>query len=130
MTSPRRVSPADQERLLALGGRTAAVLREAGFRVIAEPDLSGLSDEGGAAIDVDLFGRAGGVYVNWLMNVTWQEEVYRHLTAGEIEHPRVRQLNAAHAAVRAALTAVLSAAGLTVVPSEDDMRPLELRVVG
>lgn len=129
MTSPRRVSPAEQERLLALGGRTAAVLREAGFRVIAEPDLTGLSEEGGAAIDVDLF-QGGGVYVNWLMNVAWQEEIHRHLTAGEFEHPRVRQLNAAHAAVRAALTAVLSAAGLTVVPSKDDMRPLELQVVG
>ncbi|MFI9453107.1 hypothetical protein [Amycolatopsis sp. NPDC052450] len=130
MTSLRRVHPAEQERLLALGDRTEAVLRAAGFPVIVEPDPDDHRDAGGAVIEVDVFEGACGVWVDWVVARPWRDEAFRFLVAGDKENPRVRQQIAVHAAMRTALTAVLTAAGLTVVPSDDDMRPLELKVTG
>lgn len=119
---PRRVSQAEQDKIHAIAARTEAVLREAGLPMN--------DNAGGVDIEIDTFEGPCGVYVDWNVSSAWLEEVRPRVLAGDANDPRYRQLTTVDAAMRTAITAVLGAAGLTVQESDDDLRPLVLKVTG
>ena len=100
-------------------------LTHAGLPVGEESD----AEFAGAALDVDLGDDAsGGVFVTWRPGLTDVEAANRSLIDGGFDDTAARRTDVVATAMRDAMIAILRAAGFDAAPSDDDMRPLALRV--
>jgi hypothetical protein len=89
------------------------------------------SDAGftGAQIEVDLGDdAAGGVFVTWRAGALHVEAANRSLIDGGFDDAAADRTRLIGTTMRDAMVTVLAAAGFDVSPSDDDMRPLALRV--
>jgi hypothetical protein len=83
----------------------------------------------GAQIEVDLGDDAvGGVFVTWRAGKVDVEAANRSLLDGGFDEAATRRPTVIATAMRDSMIAILEAAGFDAAPSDDDMRPLALRV--
>jgi hypothetical protein len=83
----------------------------------------------GAEFEVD-FGDddAGGVWVSWNPDERWTRASSESMLAGRLDDPVIERSGRVTEIMRDAMIAILAQAGYAVEPSDDDMRPLALRV--
>lgn len=113
------VSEPEAEKLYRIARRAKASLRNFGFRANNPPDTS---DVGGAVVEVDTGDDpAGGVHVRWSLPKSVNEEVVRHVVAGEVEHPSIAQAEAISDLMSQVIVAVLVADGFDARISDDGM---------
>lgn len=118
------------QRLRDLADRVLAILTAAGIPAFASENPS---RDGGAVITVDTGAdEAGGVYVAWRFPDAQHDELLGYLQAGRQSHPVVAYSFEVWRAMREAIRAILSAAGLAAARSEDhnDVAPLQALVSG
>jgi hypothetical protein len=89
------------------------------------------SDAGfaGAEVEVDLGDDAsGGVFVTWRAGTLHVEAANRSLIDGGFDDAATRRTDVIATTMRDAMITILRAAAFDASPSDDDMRPLALRV--
>ena len=100
-------------------------LTAAGLPVGDESERGGI----GAQIEVDLGGdAAGGVFVTWRAGSLRVEAANRSLIDGGLDDEAIRRPGLIATTMREAMITILVDAGFDAAPSDDDMRPLALRV--
>jgi hypothetical protein len=83
----------------------------------------------GAEVEVDLGDDAsGGVFVTWRAGSLHVEDANRSLIDGGFDDAATRRTDVIGTAMRDSMITILSAAGFEASPSDDEMRPLALRV--
>ena len=83
----------------------------------------------GAQLEVDLGGdAAGGVFVTWRARAIHVEAANRSLIDGGFDDFAARRTEVVATALRDSMITILAAAGFDAAPSDDEMRPLALRV--
>jgi len=88
-----------------------------------------VGDESGAEVEVDLGDDAsGGVFVTWRAGSLHVEDANRSLIDGGFDDAATRRTDVIGTAMRDSMITILSAAGFEASPSDDEMRPLALRV--
>lgn len=122
-----QVSEADQ----AARRRVAEEAREA-LRMAGLPAFQFGKNESavGAEIEIDVGSdEAGGVFVAWRPDGQLSQLAAESVRNGQLSHPSIRQAGMISKTMRDAIIAILNSAGFAAEKSEDDMRPLSLRVV-
>jgi hypothetical protein len=101
-------------------------LVHAGLPLRPEDDLTGP----GFDIEVDLGDdEAGGVFVTWHADSSITQAAVQSVAQGRLDDAVVQRSGVMSQAMRDAMIAILNAGGFIAVLSDDDMRPLALRVV-
>ncbi|MBI3687139.1 MAG: hypothetical protein HY241_07310 [Actinobacteria bacterium] len=84
----------------------------------------------GAEIEVDLGSdEAGGVFVEWRPLVRLSKAAAESVQSNRFDDPSIRHSGAVKLAMRRAIIEILSSAGFIAEESQEDMRPLSVRIV-
>jgi hypothetical protein len=114
------------DRLMNLADRVRSTLTAAGIPAfnVMNPDALG-----GAAIDVDTGAdEGGGVYISWSLSRGLTDEINNLLLANELSDERIQYSGKVRVAMRDAIIAILTAAGLSAGAAVSDIRALEVSV--
>jgi hypothetical protein len=124
-----RATDAEVAKWQAAAASMASALTRAGFAVHVGKGLGASSP--GVEIVVDPFraDQGGGVYVGWHVSSQLVEDFSAPLLAQDWKHPALTLHSAIAEAMYDALMRVLVASGFDVVPTDNDMAPLQIKLV-
>ncbi|WP_153040160.1 hypothetical protein [Actinoplanes sp. TFC3] len=119
------VSSEIRSALLNIATFTRNIIQQAGLSVQVDGELSSV----GAEVEID-FGddAAGGVFVTWHADPALTEVAAQSVSDGRFDDPSIIQSGAISEVMRDAIIQILQLAKCVAEPSNDDMRPLALRV--
>jgi hypothetical protein len=121
----RPVDAAEGVARTDLAAAVRDVLVGAGLPVVDD----GVNDGHGAQVEIDLGDdAAGGVFVTWRAGASHVEDANRSLLDGGFDDVPIRRTGVVGTAMRDAMITILDLAGFDATPSDDDMRPVALRV--
>ncbi|MEV6891016.1 hypothetical protein [Kribbella sp. NPDC051137] len=127
--SLERATDAEVAKRQAAAASMASALTRAGFAVhVAEGVGTSIP---GVEIVVDPFraDEGGGVYVGWHVGGELVEDFSAPLLAQDWTHPALTLHGAIAEAMYDALMRVLVASGFDVVPTDNDMSPLSIKLI-
>ena len=111
---------------VALAKAVRLELTRAGLPLRSASDPAGP----GADIEIDMGDdEAGGVFVTWHADGSLTLAAAQSVSEGRFDDEVIRRSGVISEAMRDSIIAILNAANLVAVQSDDDMRPLALRVV-
>ncbi|WP_052390152.1 hypothetical protein [Streptomyces sp. NRRL B-24484] len=116
-----------------LARRVRDALTAAGLPVV-DPGPDEEPADGGAQVRVDtwnrhFFGLEPEVVVTWWTGPRLRADMVAAMTRHDLEHPSVRSSGETHAAMCAALVAVLRGSGFTAREHDNDMAPFNVHVL-
>ncbi|TBO60838.1 hypothetical protein EYS09_04530 [Streptomyces kasugaensis] len=113
------------------GELAVQVQRELELAGISAYRLVGTTERAGAEIEVDRGDdAAGGVFVTWKPHPTVSARAVESVRNGEYHARSIRHSGAIAMHMRDAVIGILVSAGFRAEASDDDMRPLAVRVRG
>jgi hypothetical protein len=126
MSGFERASGADQASWQRIAEEAREALHMAGLPAFQFGEIEGGA---GAEIEIDLGDdAAGGVFVAWRPDGRLLQLAAESVRSGQLSHPAIRQAGTISQIMRDAIILILGSAGFVVEVSDDDMRPLSIRV--
>jgi hypothetical protein len=127
MSGFERVSGAEQASWQRIAEQAREALHMAGLPAF---HFGNNERAGGAEIEIDLGDdAAGGVFVAWRPDGRLSQLAAESVRSGQLSHPAIRQAGTVSQIMRDAIILILGSAGFAAEVSDDDMRPLSVRVL-